>query len=168
MTMPILVILLALQSPVTVDRTLAIVTGRTITLSDARVAVALGLIDGGPAAADAVTPEVVERLVDRELMLREADRYQPPPPAPEAIEAGVAAARTRAGGDAALAAVLTSGGFTEERLRAWVRDDLRIAAYLRQRFASDERRADLIADWLSDLRRRAQIIVLPLGDGSRR
>jgi hypothetical protein len=56
---------------------------------------------------------------------------------------------------------LTIGGFTEGRLRAWVHDDMRIATYLQQRFIADDRRDDLIADWVSDLRRRAQVVILP-------
>jgi hypothetical protein len=102
----------------------------------------------------------VQRLVDRELMLREADRYDPAEPAAELIEARLAAVRTGAGGDEGLARVLQAGGFAERRLRAWVRDDLRIDAYLRQRFAMDERREDLIADWVSDLRRRSPVTII--------
>lgn len=143
-----------------VDRTLAIVGGRTITLSDARGALALGLVEGRPASSEVVEAAVLQRLVDRELMLREAERYRPPEPAADRIDAGVAAARARAGGDEALHAVLREHGFSVERLRAWVRDDLRIAAYLQQRFAADERRADLTADWLADLRRRAAITII--------
>jgi hypothetical protein len=43
-----------------------------------------------------------------------------------------------------------------------VRDDLRISAYLDQRFAADgpERRQSLIADWVSDLRRRTSVVEL--------
>ena len=52
---------------------------------------------------------------------------------------------------------LERDGFSAERIRAWVRDDFRIEAYLQQRFAADERRQDLIADWVSDLRRRAPV-----------
>ncbi len=148
------------SAQVMVDRTLAIVGGRTITLSDARGALALGLVEGRPASTEVVEAAVLQRLVDRELMLREAERYRPPEPAPDRIDAAVAAARTRAGGDEALHAVLREHGFSEERLRAWVRDDLRIAAYLQQRFAADERRSDLTADWLADLRRRAAITII--------
>jgi len=137
-----------------IDRTLAIVSGRTITLSDARTTLALGLVEG-----TSVDEAVVQRLVDRELMLREAERYQLPEPSRDRLEADLAAAEARAGGEAALTRVLLAGGFSRERLRAWVHDDLRIAAYLQQRFATDERRQDLIADWLSDLRRRAQITI---------
>jgi hypothetical protein len=153
MTM-LLLLLLGGQPAELIDRTLAIVSGRTITLSDARTAVALGLIDG-----EEVDAALVQRLVDRELMLREVERYQPPEPPDARVEARVDTVRTRAGGDEALARMFASGGFTMERLRAWARDDLRIEAYLQQRFASDERRQDLIADWVADLRRRAQITV---------
>lgn len=148
------------SAQVMVDRTLAIVGGRTITLSDARGALALGLVEGRQPSADVVEAAVLQRLVDRELMLREAERYRPPEPAADRIESGVAAARARAGGGEAAAAVLREHGFSEERLLAWVRDDLRIAAYLQQRFAADERRADLIADWLADLRRRAAVTII--------
>lgn len=144
------------QAPELVDRTLAIVAGHTITLSDARTVMALGLVEG--AEVDAA---LVQRLVDRELMLREADRYEPPPPSDERVEARLAEVRARAGGDEALSRVLVLGGFAEGRLRAWVRDDMRIATYLQQRFVGDDRRDDLIADWVSDLRRRAQVVILP-------
>ena len=100
-----------------------------------------------------------QKQFSSELMLREVERYQPPEPPDASVEARVDTVRTRAGGDEALARVFASGGFTMERLRAWARDDLRIEAYLQQRFASDERRQDLIADWVADLRRRAQITV---------
>lgn len=157
----------SMQAPVLLDRTLAIVGGRTITLSDARTAAALGLLRSAGTAPASTTPEgegravtaaTVERLVERELMLREAERYAPEEPAAAMVAARLADAEARAGGADALAAVLRAGGFTDGRLRAWVRDDLRIESYLRQRFAADDRRADLIADWVSDLRRRSTVV----------
>ena len=155
LTFVLLVSMLIGQAPELVDRTLAIIAGRTVTLSDARTALALGLVEG--AAVDA---EVVQRLVDRELMLREVERYDPPEPTVERIDERLAAARAVAGGEDGLARVLRDGGFAERRLRAWIRDDLRVEAYLQQRFAMDERRQDLIADWLSDLRRRTPVILI--------
>jgi hypothetical protein len=143
-----------LQPGEVIDRTLALVSGRTITLSDARTAVALGLVPG-----DDVTPDVVQRLIDRELTLREAERYQPPEPPDARVDAAVERVIARAGGDAEVARIFAAGGFNDARLRSWLRDDLRVDAYLQQRFAVDERRQDLISDWVSDLRRRAQIVV---------
>ena len=156
MIVPLVVALLVAQPGALVDRTVAVVGGRTITLSDLRVAVALGIVDGSGGEA-----EVVDRLIDRELMLRETDRYTPPDPPEAAVDARLDEARTRAGGEQALERVLESGGFDPARLRRWIRDDLRIAAYLEQHFAMDDRRADLIADWIEDLRRRTAITVIP-------
>ena len=157
MAIGIVVLALALtsQQPEIIDRTLAIVLGRTITLSDARTAMALGLVEGTQ-----VDSGVVQRLIDREVMLREAERYQPPEPSAAQLDEAIAAATRHAGGEAAVTRVLAAGGFSPQRLRSWVRDDLRVSAYLQQRFPADDRRPDQIADWVSDLRRRAQVTVL--------
>jgi hypothetical protein len=112
-----------------VERTVAVVGGAAITLSDVRTALALGLVDGDER-------EGAARLVERWLILHEVSRFAPPEPAPAEIDARVAAIRARAGSPAALDAILTRGGFTAGRLAAWVRDDLRIAAYLDQRFVA--------------------------------
>ncbi len=179
-----------------IDRTLAIVGSQVITLSDVRAAIRLGLIAGQPADPAAVT----QQLVDRELMLREVQRYAPPTPADSAVEARVAEVRLRLPAANAWSLALEATSFTEVRLRAWVRDDLRTVAYLAQRFASAStptdgeiaaafaqqraeferagttfeqaspilrerlvasRRAELIADWVTDLRRRTDVIILP-------
>jgi hypothetical protein len=139
-----------------VERTLVIVGGNAITLADVRTAMALALVDAGTDIERAT-----EELVDRTLMLREVERYAPPEPDAARVEARIAEIRSRLT-PAAFDAVLAEGGFTEARLRGWVRDDVRIAAYLDQRFAADgpERREALIADWLLDLRRRTPVVAL--------
>ena len=116
-----------------IDRTLAIVGSQVITLSDVRAAIRLGLIAELPSAEPAA---VTQQLVDRELMLREVQRYAPPAPADSAVEARVAEIRLRLPATNAWSLALEATGFTEVRLRAWVRDDLRTVAYLAQRFAS--------------------------------
>ncbi len=155
-----------------VERTLAIVGGRAVTLADATTAMALGLI---PEAVD--LDAAIEKLVERALVLREVERYAPPEPPARAIDDRLAEIRGRAS-DAQIAAVLAAGGFTEARLRAWIQDDLRIESYLEQRFAatadlaveqaapelreqlSAQRRASLVADWVADLRRRTPVVEL--------
>ena len=114
-----------------VDRTLALVGGQPITLSDARGAIALGLIEAGASIGDATAA-----LIRRELILREVQRYAPGAPTDSAVEARLDQVRKRFPGAAAMGRVLEAHGFTEARLRAWVRDDLRTEAYLAQRFAS--------------------------------
>jgi hypothetical protein len=188
-----LLLAVTLAQPELLDRTLALVGGQAITLSDVRAAMALGLVDD----PKATIAEVTSRLVDRELILREVQRYAPPAPEEAAIEARLDAIRSRVAGP--LAATLAAHAFTETRLRAWVRDDLRTQAYLEQRFASasqpsdsevaaaynrqraefdkagltfeqaaprvrerliDARRRELVVDWLSDLRRRTDVVIL--------
>lgn len=181
------------------DRTLALVGGQPITLSDARAAIALGLVDVDRSAADPV-PGVARELVDRELILREVQRYAPPAPGEGTVDARIAEIRARFADAAAFTRALDIHGFTAVRLRTWVRDDLRAQAYLEQRFASASlpsdaeiaqgysraraefdqrgltfeqaapivrdrliasRRSELIADWLSDLRRRTDVVLVP-------
>jgi hypothetical protein len=138
-----------------IERTMAIVGGSAITLSDVRTAMTLRLVDGTDVNA------ATEQLVERALILREVERYAPPEPAAAQIDERVASIR-EAVGATDVAAALAAGGFTDARLRGWLRDDLRIASYIDQRFASDgpERRAALVADWISDLRRRTPVVEL--------
>ncbi|MEP7117313.1 MAG: hypothetical protein ABI880_07020, partial [Acidobacteriota bacterium] len=103
------------------------------TKSDVDLAVALGLAD---AASPGGASSAVSAVVDRALMLHEVARFSPAEPDPADVAARLADVRRRAGGDAGLSAVLARGGFSASLLTAWVRDDLRITAYLDQRFAS--------------------------------
>lgn len=192
-----LVVLLSVAQPELLDRTLALVGGQAITLGDARAAIALGLIDV-PAGGDPIAA-ATSRLVDRELVLREVQRYAPPAPSESEVETRLDEARARVKGAAALTQALRAHGLTEARLRAWLRDDLRAQAYLAQRFASASlpsdsevsaaylrqraefdkagqsfeqaasvvrdrlvaaRRAELVADWLLELRRRTDVVIL--------
>jgi hypothetical protein len=182
-----------------VDRTLALVGGQPITLSDARAAVALGLIEIGPGSPPPIG-DGLTRLIQRELILREVQRYAPATPSESAVDERLEKIRGRFPNAAAMNRVLDANGFTDARLRAWVRDDLRTEAYLAQRFASaivpadaeiareytqskaaydrkfatfeeavpairqllvESRRRQLIVDWVSDLERRTEIVLLP-------
>ncbi|OFW04312.1 MAG: hypothetical protein A3I61_10065 [Acidobacteria bacterium RIFCSPLOWO2_02_FULL_68_18] len=177
------------------DRVAARVNGFAITLSDVTAAVALGLVEVPEGAAEQTA---VERLVDRQLVLAEVARFAPPEPSPAAVAREVAAISERTGGR--LAAVMESTGLDDARLREMARDNLRIAAYLDQRFGSAvqlaeeevlqyyrmhpeeftrggrlmpfvdaddlareragaERRAATIAQWMRDLRGRADIVI---------
>jgi hypothetical protein len=182
-----------------VDRTLALVGGQPITLSDARAALALGLVESGPGSPVPIG-DGLTRLIQRELILREVQRYAPAAPSESAVDERLDKVRGRFPNAAAMNRVLDANGFTDARLRAWVRDDLRSEAYLAQRFASatapadaeiareytqskadydrkfasfeeavpairqllvESRRRQLIVDWVSDLERRTEIVLLP-------
>jgi hypothetical protein len=146
-----------------IDRILAVVDGAIIMQSDLAVAVRLGLV---PSAGADATSAALDRLIERQLILSEVDRYAPPEPAAAEIDRRVADIRARAGAE--FERVLLLGGIGLEQLRREVRDDLRIDAYLQQRFGAAEpsgdeirQRAGTINEWLTGLRRRANISVLP-------
>jgi hypothetical protein len=111
------------------DRVVARVDGYAITLTDVRAAIALGLV-GVPSGAS--EQEGVERVIDRQLMLSEVARFAPPEPAPEAIAREMTALTATLGGR--LAEVIDAAGLDEAHIREMVRDNLRIEAYLNQRF----------------------------------
>src|SRR5438552_56197 len=69
-----------------IDRVVAIVGGELIMLSDVNAARTLGL---SSVEATATADEVVDRLIDRSLVLTEIERYSPPEPAPATIDARI-------------------------------------------------------------------------------
>ena len=116
-----------------IDRILAVVGGELITLSDVTAAVKLGLVPAPRAGGDVVRV-ALDALISRQLELAEANRYQPPEPAQADVQARFDEVRRRGGTAEALAATLAQAGLSEEQLRLRVRDDLRIEAFLAQRF----------------------------------
>jgi hypothetical protein len=183
-----------------IDRVLAIAAGNVITLSDVNAARAFRLVpmDGG---GDGVR-EILSRLIERSLILTEVERYAPPEPDERAVELELQAIRARFPTRAAFETALAHVGFDESHLGDCVREDMRIRAYLDQRFtvaplsedeierfhrehpemwtrdgrllpladvrddvaaaATATRRQRSIDQWVSGLRRRAEVVDLSL------
>lgn len=145
----------------TIDRVLAVVAGQLITLTDVTAAIDLGL-QSPDAAADPVRA-VLTKLIDRELVLAEVDRYAPPEPSAGAVDVAVERVRQRFASSGAFDAALARSGIDEPHLRETLRQDLRMRAYLDQRFnAASDRRVTLVDEWLAGLRRRGGVIDLYL------
>ena len=184
----------------TLDRVLALVGGEVITLSDVTAASDFGVVAVGT-AVDA-TGFVLSRLIDRRLVLVEVDRYAPPAPSAEAVDREVQRVRGMFSSAQLFQATLKRSGLDEKHLREMLRDELRMRAYLDQRFtvptpndedlgryyrehlqtftrggdvlALDAARADitraltvdrrqmLVDEWVTSLRRRADITNLYL------
>ena len=163
-----------------IDRVLAILPGQLITLSDLEAALDLGLVEA-PAGGDRIAGGLAA-LVDRILMLNEVRRVVPPEPTGAAIDARVAAIRKQFSSPAELSGILAARGVDETVLRIYAADDLRLASYLEERFSAAsqptdeeirqageaarpklvaERRQTLVSAWIADLRRRADVTVLP-------
>src|SRR5438552_3692821 len=145
----------------TIERVLAVVGGQIITLSDVAAARDLRLetTDGAPDPVRAV----LSKLIDRELILAEVERYAPPEPAAAAVENELAKVRARFATAEEIEAVLSRSGIDENQLRDILRQNLRIRAYMDQRFAAaGDRRQELVDQWVAALRRRADVIDLYL------
>ena len=142
-----------------VDRVLAVVGPTVITASDVHMALTLGRVRAG-AAPDPVSA-AADQLVDRTLILAEVDRFAPPEPSPDAIDEAYAAVVVRHGGGLPFSAMLTRLGLDEAQVRALLREDLRMRAYLDQRFAADTAEAQqlLIERWVATLRSRTPVVL---------
>jgi hypothetical protein len=148
-----------------IDRIVAIVSGQPITLSDVTAAQQFHLIDVPPGTPDPIA-FIVDRLVERTLVLADVERFQPPEPDPIEMTIRIDALERPAGSTAAFDKLLAVTGMTRDQLRRYLRDDLRITTYLNQRFGANtdpnERQA-AIKIWISELRKRADVTVLSLG-----
>ncbi len=143
-----------------IDRVLAVAGGEVITLSDVRAARELGRVDVGYAAEP--VRAVLSQLTDRALVLAEVDRFAPPEPTVAALDEALDSVIARYASAGAFDALLTRLGIDRAYVRELLREDLRIRAYLDQRFTADtpaEQRR-LVEDWVAGLRRRSDVIDL--------
>lgn len=115
-----------------IDRVLAVAGGSLIMMSDVQAARDFGIVAAG-ASGDPVR-EVLSRLIDRALVLAEVDRYSPPEPAADAVDRALQTVRQRFATLPAYQATLDRDGIAEKHLRETLREELRIQAYLDQRF----------------------------------
>ena len=148
-----------------IDRVLAVAGGEVITLSDVRAARDLGRVE--PAAAGDPVRAVLSQLIDRALVLAEVNRFAPPEPSPVAIDTALEAVVARFPTQPDFEATVTRLGIDRAFVRELLREDLRIRAYLDQRFTAEtpaEQRT-MVNDWVAGLRRRADVV--DLYDGSR-
>jgi hypothetical protein len=115
-----------------IDRVLAIVGSQVVTLSDVRSVETFGDMPVGMATANPA--QILDALIDRELMLGEVERYVAPEPDRAVVDRRLAQIRTRFPGPGAYDQALARTAMTDDSLRAFVGGNLRIDAYLDQRF----------------------------------
>ena len=139
----------SLSAQALVDQIVVRVNGTIITASDVRQARLLKLVRGDSDAA------VRRALEDRVLMLAEAGRSKQPTQAD--LDAKRRAWEASAGAPAA--DLLKSAAMSSSALDDWLRSDLRIQAYIDERFGSLQEgdRERTIQRWIDGLRARADI-----------
>jgi hypothetical protein len=115
-----------------IDRVLAVAAGNLIMLSDVTAALEFGLVAPGP-APDPVR-DALSRLIDRAIILAEVERYAPPEPDADAVDRELQAVRSGFASPEAFDQALARAGVNEKHLRETLRQNLRIRAYLDQRF----------------------------------
>jgi hypothetical protein len=131
-----------------IERVMAVVAGDVITLGDVTAARELGLVPL-ETRADPVR-DVLTQLIDRSLILAEVERYVPPEPSAQAIDEAVQSVRSRFASGEAFEAVLTRVGIDDKDLRETIRQDLRIRAYIEQRFTVPPPSDDELAGYYRD------------------
>jgi hypothetical protein len=130
------------------DEVLVRFGGEIVTQLDVRQARMLKLVEVSSDTDEAY----VDALVNRRLILADLRRTPPPEPGTGAVDARYQEWLRRVGPGANLDDLLAQAGMTETALRGWLRDDVRIEAYMSDRFGG--RPGDLDS-WISVLRQRA-------------
>ncbi len=132
----------------TIERILAVVSGHPILLTDVTEARDLGLVPAGD-QPDAVGA-ILDRLIDRALMLTEVERFVPPEPEQAAVDERLAAIRARFGSSDDYDRALARSGADEAELRETIREDLRIQAYLGLRFTAPRPTDEEVASYYTE------------------
>lgn len=115
------------------DRIVATVNGEVVTLSDVRAARQLKLIAGADAMTD---DQLLDALIERRLTINEVARYTSAAPPAADIDARRKAWEATLPRGTTAANALAMVGMRDAALTEWFRDDLRLAAYLDQRFTA--------------------------------
>ena len=136
------------------------VSGRIVLASDVRAFLDLGLHERGAwgiPAQDTAGREAaaLNRLIERHIVLDEVNRFRQALPPPARVDGYLAAVRAGFVDETAFAAVLAAVGLELEDLRQILQDDLRIEAYITERWGG---RGPLVEDWIAGLLRRAEIM----------
>ena len=121
----------------TIDRILAVVSGHVITASDVRAFLELGLAEVERGKPD-TERRVLDHLIDRRLVLDEADRLLTGGPPPARIEAALDDVAARFPDRDAFEGLLARTGLSLADLRQILHDEARRESYLRGRFGTPE------------------------------
>lgn len=139
------------------DRILAIVDGEVIMQSDVRAFVELGLVES--LVGSDTEAEVLTYLIERRLMVNEANRFVVAEPDASVVDRRYAEIRERFSSEAELGHILDRNGFSPDDLRQVLVDEVRREAYVTDRFSAVDAglREQARAEWVAGLVSQARI-----------
>jgi hypothetical protein len=153
---PVAVIAAAVPGPpgqqAEIDRVLWSFNGVIITTTDVWQARQLRLV-----SAEDTDANVLRALQNRQLILMEVRRVPPAAPGSGDIASRRREWEASLGPGADVRGMLTKAGMSEKACDGWITDDLKIQAYLRERFGMlpESERAARTDEWVRGLRQRA-------------
>lgn len=119
-----------------VDRFLAAVNNDVITYSDLMQAMAFNEAVSGPLRdREKAAAETLEGLINRRLLLQEANRFGFPRPDKEEVLAELEAVKKRIGDAGAFSRFLSRSGMSEEQLMSILADRLYVERFLERRIS---------------------------------
>jgi hypothetical protein len=120
---------------VTVDRIAAVIDGQVLTVSEISQMVELRFFPRLGNTEEEYRREVLDALIAQALRYRDVERFGAQDIAGDTIEARVVEIQRRFPSEAELMAALTRAELTAEELRALVKRQLQVEAYIQERFA---------------------------------
>lgn len=168
-----LVLIVALIPPagsaVTVDRIAAVIDRQVITVSEVSQLVAIRFFPRKAQNEDEHRREVLENLIAQALRYRDVERFGAEDIHKDSIEARMKEIQNRFPSEADFNAALVSSELTLDEVRALVKRQLQVEAYIQQRFAplifipNEEIEAYYNGPW-SQQRRERGLPLLPLSE----
>lgn len=132
----ILAALLALPaSAVTIDRVAAVVDRQVLTVSEIAQLVEIRFFPRLSASDDDYRREVLDALIAQALRYRDVERFGAQDITADAVESRVLELQRRFTSEVEFAAALERAELTPEELRALVKRQLQVEAYIQERFA---------------------------------
>ena len=158
-------------SAVTVDRIAAVIDGQVLTVSEIAQMVELRFFPRAAKTDDDYRRDVLDALIAQALRLRDVERFGAQDISRDAIEARLVEIQRRHGSEAAFNAALARTELTLDEIRALVKRQLQVEAYIEERFAPlifvgpDEIDAYYRGPW-SEQRRERGLRIVPLNEVS--
>jgi hypothetical protein len=120
---------------VTVDRIAAVIDGQVLTVSEISQMVELRFFPRLGNTEEEYRREVLDALIAQALRYRDVERFGAQDIPSDTIEARVVEIQRRFSSETEFAAALTRAELTAEELRALVKRQLQVEAYIQERFA---------------------------------